>query len=85
MNQHTLKITASDQPTVLERLLQVTRYRGFVVTGMTMFPQEADGELAIEISVRSENSIDNLYHQLDKLFDIRDIRVDNTTSLQCRA
>ncbi|WDE11724.1 acetolactate synthase 2 small subunit [Thalassomonas haliotis] len=85
MNQHTLKITASDQPTVLERLLQVTRYRGFVVTGMTMFPQEAGDELAIEISVRSENSIDNLYHQLDKLFDIRDIRVDNTTSLQCRA
>ena len=85
MNQHTLKITASDQPTVLERLLQVTRYRGFVVTGMTMFPQDTDGGLAIEISVRSENSIDNLYHQLDKLFDIRDIRVDNTTSLQCRA
>lgn len=85
MNQHTLKITASDQPTVLERLLQVTRYRGFVVTGMTMFPQEVGDELAIEISVRSEHSIDNLYHQLDKLFDIRDIRVDNTSSLQCRA
>ena len=84
MNQHTLKITASDQPTVLERLLQVTRYRGFLVTGMTMYPQTA-GEMAIEISVRSENSIDNLYHQLDKLFDIRDIKVDNTTSLQCRA
>lgn len=85
MNQHKLMITATDQPTVLERLLQVTRYRGFVVTGMTMFPKELSGELTIELSVRSENSIDNLYHQLDKLFDISDIKVDNSSSLQCRA
>lgn len=85
MNQHTLKITASDQPTVLERLLQVSRYRGFAVTGMTMFPSDKDNQLKIELSVRSEQAISKLEQQLDKLFDILDVSVENSNSQQCRA
>ena len=85
MNQHTLRITAHDQPTVLERLLQVTRYRGFVVTGMTMFPNKENALLDIEMSVRSEHSITHLQHQLDKLFDISDVTVDNILSQQVSA
>lgn len=85
MNNHTLRITAQDQPTVLEKLLQITRYRGFVVTGMTMFPNSESQLLDIELSVQSDVSIEHLQRQLDKLIDIDTIRVDNIASMQCRA
>jgi acetolactate synthase II small subunit len=85
MNQHTLKITASDQPTVLERLLQVSRYRGFTVTGMTMFPSNESKQLDIELSVASEQPVANLEKQLNKLFDILDVNVENKETQQCRA
>ena len=80
MNQHTLRITAHNQPTVLERLLQVTRYRGFSVTGMTMFPCNESNLLDIELSVSSEHSI-----QLSKLFDINDVVIDDKSSQQYSA
>ena len=85
MNQHTLRITAHNQPTVLERLLQVTRYRGFSVTGMTMFPSNDTSLLDIELSVSSEHSIDHLNHQLAKLFDINDVVIADNSSQQCSA
>jgi acetolactate synthase II small subunit len=85
MNQHTLRITAHNQPTVLERLLQVTRYRGFSVTGMTMFPSNESNLLDIELSVSSEHSIDQLNHQLAKLFDINDVVITDNSSQQCSA
>lgn len=85
MQQHTLRITAEHQPTVLEKLLQVTRYRGFMVTGMTMFPQSDNSKLAIEMTVTSEQSIEHLHHQLDKLFDVNEINIDSTAMMQCRA
>ena len=85
MNQHTLRITAHNQPTVLERLLQVTRYRGFSVTGMTMFPNTEANLLDIELSVSSEHSIEHLNHQLAKLFDVNDVVIDQKSSQQCSA
>lgn len=84
MTDYNLTITASAQPTVLERLLQVTRYRGFTVTGMTMFPQADADQLKIEISVKSDNSIAHLQQQLYKLIDINDIQLA-ATEQQCRA
>ena len=36
MQNHTLEVTADNQPTALERLLQVTRYRGFLVTDLSV-------------------------------------------------
>lgn len=85
MNQHTLRITAHNQPTVLERLLQVTRYRGFSVTGMTMFPSTKSDFLDIELSVCSEHSIEHLNYQLSKLFDINDVVIDDKSSQQSSA
>jgi acetolactate synthase II small subunit len=85
MNEHTLRITAHDQPTVLERLLQVTRYRGFTVTGMTMFPNKEENMLAVELSVRSDQTIDRLKLQLDKLIDVTDISIDCSSQQQCSA
>ncbi|NQY63532.1 MAG: acetolactate synthase 2 small subunit [Alteromonadaceae bacterium] len=85
MQQHTLRITAQDQPTVLERLLQVTRYRGFIVTGMTMFPSVDESVLDIELTVQSDKSIDHLHHQLNKLIDVSEISVNESDALKCRA
>jgi acetolactate synthase II small subunit len=82
---HTLRISAENQPTVMEKLLQVTRYRGFVVTGMTMYPEAENSLLTIELSVQSKNSIAQLQYQLHKLIDITDIKVDNSASALCRA
>ena len=85
MNQHTLKITAHDRPTVLERLLQVSRYRGFVVTGITALPNAATHMLDINLMVSGVQTIEYLTKQLDKLIDINDISVENSLMQQCRA
>jgi len=82
---HTLRITAENQPTVMEKLLQVTRYRGFAVTGMTMHPSGENSLLTIELSVQSKNSIEQLQYQLHKLIDITDIKVDNSALTVCQA
>jgi len=82
---HTLRITAENQPTVMEKLLQVTRYRGFIVTGMTMFPESDQSTLTIELTVQSKNSIEQLQYQLQKLIDITDIQVGSTSAEACRA
>ncbi|KGJ88109.1 acetolactate synthase 2 small subunit [Thalassotalea sp. ND16A] len=77
MQQHNLTITAKHQPVVLERLLQVTRYRGFNVVGMTMFPVSELEQLTIELSVVSDKSVDNLKNQLLKIIDIEQIKVED--------
>ena len=76
MNQHTLHITANNQPIVLERLLQVTRYRGFAVNTVSSYTRENEAVFDIELSVSSDHPIDQLYHQLNKLVDITDIKVE---------
>jgi len=85
MINHTLRITAENQPTVMEKLLQVTRYRGFIVTGMTMFPDTEQAKLTIELSVQSKNSIEHLQYQLNKLIDINAVEVSNKAQAQCSA
>lgn len=85
MQTHTLKITAQQQPTVLEKLLQTTRYRGFEVKGMKMFPNVDNTQLDIELAVSSTQSIDKLTVQLNKLYDINDITVAASEQLQCQA
>ena len=85
LQRHTLKITAQQQPTVLEKLLQATRYRGFVVQGMNMFANVDNSLIDIELSVSSIHSIDKLTVQLNKLYDINSIKVATTEQLQCQA
>jgi len=85
MTNHTLRITADNQPTVMEKLLQVTRYRGFIVTGMTMIPDTEQSKLTIELSVQSKNSIEHLQYQLHKLIDINAVEVNNNVQVQCSA
>lgn len=85
MKHHTLSIKAQNKPTVMEKLLQVSRYRGFAVSSMTMYPCADDKLLDIQLSVNSDNSVDNLLHQLNKIIDIDEVKVNNITEQQCRA
>ena len=84
-SEHKLRISAAQQPTVLERILQVTRYRGFSVTDMTMFPERDTDQMAIEMTVSSEHPVTQLQLQLSKLFDINGIEIQDTALAQCRA
>lgn len=93
MLDHTLEIIADNQPTVLERILQVTRYRGFTVTGMTAYPDNENTALAIKLVVNDPKEqqagmgggIQRLYDQLNKLFDIKHVSLTRKSSIQNRA
>jgi acetolactate synthase II small subunit len=50
--QHNLRITAYDRPTVLEKLLQVTRYRGFRAVRYCYFDTKPACYRAIDPSVK---------------------------------
>jgi len=64
-----LQLKIRHRPEVLERVLRVTRHRGFSVTAMT-FSLE-DGENAIlELLVVSGRAIELLCNQLNKLIDV---------------
>ncbi len=76
MNQYQLNIKADDKQVVLERILQVTRYRGFLISGMNAIVNTGNiGE--IQLMVRSERSIDLLVDQINKLIDIKEVTVEN--------
>ena len=93
MTNHTIEITADNQPTVLERLLQVTRYRGFVVTNFTVSTAAEDNQLDIKLTVNDpkgvaaipEAGIQRLYNQLNKLFDIKQVNLLKSKNIQCQA
>ncbi len=83
MFNHTIEITANNQPTVLERLLQVTRYRGFVVTELSVLSNKQNDRLDIKLSVQDPNEqsdsfgagVKRLYAQLNKVFDINHVNL----------
>ncbi|MEP1740064.1 MAG: acetolactate synthase 2 small subunit [Kangiellaceae bacterium] len=83
MQNHTLEVTADNQPTALERLLQVTRYRGFLVTDLSVATSNHEQHLEIKMSVNQpsvdplldQNGIQRLYNQLNKLFDIKHVNL----------
>ncbi len=83
MQNHTLEVTADNQPAALERLLQVTRYRGFLVTDLSVATSNHEQNLKIKMSVNQpsidplldQNGIQRLYNQLNKLFDIKHVNL----------
>jgi len=82
-HQHCLEITADNQPTVLERILQVTRYRGFQVTDFSSSINPENKLLEIRLSIVDpkqtsalpEAGAHRLYHQLNKLFDVKHVNL----------
>lgn len=84
MPQYNLKIAAKAQSTVLERLLQVTRYRGFDITAMAV-SSDVNDKFDIQLSVVSDKSVENLKHQLLKIIDIEHINVEDQAQQQITA
>jgi acetolactate synthase II small subunit len=85
MNQYQLTIKVDDKQVVLERILQVARYRGFLINGMNARVNTGTNIGTIELMVRSERSIDLLVDQINKLIDIKEVKVDNTATQQLGA
>jgi len=80
MNSYTLIIMTDDKQVVLERILQVTRYRGFLIDGITAKVNTGNNVATIELFVSSDRPISLLTDQINKLVDIKSVKVDNNAS-----
>ncbi len=69
---------ADDKQVVLERILQVTRYRGFLINGMNAEVNTGNNVATITMTVSSERPISLLVDQINKLIDIKGVKVDNS-------
>jgi len=78
LNKYQLIIMADDKQVVLERILQVTRYRGFLINGMNAEVNTGNNVATITMSVSSERPISLLIDQINKLIDIKGVKVDNS-------
>ena len=68
MNEYKLELVARHRPEVLERILRVTRHRGFTVTTMEMTLIET--QVRLKITVKSDRTLELLVNQLAKLPDV---------------
>ena len=82
MNQYQLTIKADDKQVVLERILQVARYRGFLINGINAKVNTGTNIGTIVLMVKSERPIELLVDQINKLIDIKEVKVDNNATLQ---
>ncbi len=85
MNNYKLIIMTDDKQVVLERILQVTRYRGFLIDGITAKVNTGNNIATIELFVSSDRSISLLIDQINKLVDIKSVKVDNSASQLTKA
>lgn len=72
---HVLNITATNTPAVVERLLQVTRYRGYELAGLQLTPRSDSRSLSITLTVSSDKPIHLLTSQLHKLYDVQQLEL----------
>lgn len=79
MNHYQLLIHVDDKQVVLERILQVTRYRGFLINGIEAKVNTGTQIGTINLAVSSERPIELLVDQINKLVDIKDVKVDEKT------
>ncbi|MDG1751227.1 MAG: acetolactate synthase 2 small subunit [Thalassotalea sp.] len=83
MNQYQLTIKVDDKQVVLERILQVARYRGFLINGMNAKVNTGTNIGTIELMVKSERPIELLVDQINKLIDIKTVKVNKNATQQC--
>ena len=84
IHSYTLIIMTEDKQVVLERILQVTRYRGFLIDGITAKVNTGTHIATIELLVSSDRPISLLIDQINKLVDIKSVKVDNNASQQSK-
>lgn len=80
---HNLEIVADNRATILERVLQVTRYRGFIVTSFNVSLDIESDQFTMQLTINDPTEtpelplagVHRLYHQLNKLFDIKHVNL----------
>ncbi len=82
---HTLTITTNNEASVVERLLQVTRCRGYQLAGLELTPLTDIAGLSITLTVSSDKPIQLLTSQLHKLYDVRDLQLVSADIAALRA
>lgn len=78
---HEVIIEANNSIEILERVLRVIRHRGFRVSTMNSVQMNDCNSIKITVTVSSERSIELLYKQLDKLFDVSKLSVQQITAI----
>lgn len=73
--QHTLTIQTGAEVVAIERLLQVTRYRGFQLAGMEMKPLADMSGLLVTLNILTDKPISLLTAQLNKLYDVQHLEL----------
>lgn len=73
--QHTITVGLDHQPVATERLLQVTRHRGFRVEGIMMVSSPATQQQTITLNVSGERPIETLTKQLAKVYHVQHLNV----------
>jgi len=77
-----LSLQASTRPETLERILRVTRHRGFKVESLDMKSQGSNKEMNLQMTVSSERALVLLVNQLEKLIDISSVKALELDSQQ---
>lgn len=80
MMQHQLAIQARFRPEILERILRVTRHRGFQISSMTMDHMPDGDNVNIAMTVNSHRPLAQLYAQLTKLSDVSEVEIKEIES-----
>lgn len=70
--EHQIDLTTQHRPEVLERILRVVRHRGFTVTQMDM--QLINDKVRLKFTVKSDRTLDLLVSQLEKIYDVVEIK-----------
>lgn len=84
MQQHLLKIKANNEPSTLEQLLRVVRFRGFSVDHISMNVSPQEQALDIQVCVKSKRSIHLLENQLMKLVDVNQVFIEQAAAAQAQ-
>jgi acetolactate synthase II small subunit len=79
--QYEIEMLLDNQPAALERVLQVVRYRQFQLDGLQMQPDGQD-KLTVNLKVSSQHSINILTSQLNKLYDLARLSIQQEMPLK---
>lgn len=72
---YTLTLQVRDAPGVLVRVAQVFARRGCNISSIHVTPHHNEPWSSMVISVRNVARIDQIVHQLEKLIDVKSVRV----------
>ena len=69
---HSLKLEVNNRPAILERVLQVVRYRGYELISLQVIPDGMD-MLTVMITIDGLQPVCKLTNQLNKLYDLNNL------------